>query len=204
MLKSASTGTPVIALSLMVTRGIEAIQTDMATSAVTANASVGEGSQLQKPRRAGSAAMRARSEASNARDGEITGRSSSALQRWRNSSARLRQLEQAVRCSSTARRSAGLARPSKYSTSLSSIPAQRSAFRSVLLIWPSLPSVPAASNSYRIHQGCKLRAQRFVRAEQQRLQRALRTFQDPRDFIVIKLLVLMYQHSRALLFRPGV
>src|SRR6266853_47096 len=195
MLKSASTGTPVIAVSLMVTRGMEAIQTDMATSAVTAKASLGEGSQLQKPRRAGSAAMRARSEASNAGDGEITGRSSSALQRWRNSSARLRQLEQAARCFSTARRPAGLARPSRYSTSLSSIPAQYfaipSAFRSVLLIWPSLPSVPAASNAYRIHQRCKLRAQRFVRAEQQRLQRALRTFQDSRDFIVIKLLVLM-------------
>src|SRR5258708_23447327 len=94
MLKSASTGTPVIAVSLMVTRGMEAIQTDMATSAVTANASLGEGSQLQKPRRAGSAAMRARSEASNAGDGQITGGSPSPLHGWRTSSAHLRQLDQ--------------------------------------------------------------------------------------------------------------
>src|SRR5580658_5837499 len=109
--------------------------TDMTTRAVTANASLGDGSQfqeLQKWRGAGSAAMRARSVASNAGEGVSTGRSSSALQRARNSSARTWHSAQEDKCSSTARRSAGLARPSRYSTNLSSIPVQR--------IWSSLPS----------------------------------------------------------------
>src|ERR1700716_783570 len=68
---------------------VEAMHTDTATSASTANASLGEGSQPQSVRRAGSAAMRARSAASNEGDGEIAGRSSSALKTARKSSARL-------------------------------------------------------------------------------------------------------------------
>jgi hypothetical protein len=73
------------------TRGTEDSQTDVATSAVTAKASLGDGIQSQKLRRAGSAAIRARKDASNAGEGEIAGRSSSALQSARNSSARKRQ-----------------------------------------------------------------------------------------------------------------
>src|ERR1700691_1440966 len=103
------------------TRGTEDSQTDMATSAVTAKASLGEGIQLQKLRGAGSAAMRARKDASNAGEGEIAGRSSSTLESARNSSARKRQEAQPDRCFSTACRSAGRARPSRYSTSLLSI-----------------------------------------------------------------------------------
>ncbi len=86
----------------VVTLGREDSQTDMTTSAVTAKASLGDGIQSQKPRGAGSAAMRARNAASNAGDGEIAGRSSSALQSPRNSSTRKRQEAQLDRCSSTA------------------------------------------------------------------------------------------------------
>src|SRR5713101_90962 len=67
------------------------IQTEMAISDVTAKVSLGEGSKLQKLPRAGSAAMRALSDASNAGEGDIAGRLSSALQSTRNSSARERQ-----------------------------------------------------------------------------------------------------------------
>src|SRR5260370_25073794 len=84
------------------------IQTEMAISDVTAKASLGEGSKLQKPRRAGSAAMRALSDASNAGEGDIAGRPSSALQRARNSSARERQETPTARRSSTASRSASM------------------------------------------------------------------------------------------------
>ena len=84
------------------TRGPEDIQTDMTTSAVTAKASLDDGSQFQKLRGAGSAAIRARNDASNSDDGEIAGRSSSALESARNSSARVRQETQPDRCSSTA------------------------------------------------------------------------------------------------------
>src|ERR1700686_903174 len=124
----------------VVTRGAEDIQTDMATSAVTANAILGDGIQSQKPRRGGSAAIRARNDASNAGDGEIAGRSSSALQSARNSSARKRQEAQPDRCSSTAWRSAGRARPSRYSTNLLSNAAHCFPLRSVPNIWSSLPS----------------------------------------------------------------
>src|SRR5579872_4017874 len=92
---------------LGMTRGIEDIQTDRATSAVTAKASLGEGIQSQNPRRCGSAAIRARNYASKAGDGEIAGRSSITLHSERNSSARERQAAQAARCASTAWRSAG-------------------------------------------------------------------------------------------------
>jgi hypothetical protein len=97
---------------------MEDSQTDTATRAVMAKTSLGEGIHPQKLCRAGSAAMRERKDASNAGDGEIDGSSSSALHSERNSSARERQAAQADRCSSTARRSAGRARPSRYSTNL--------------------------------------------------------------------------------------
>src|SRR5258708_25114627 len=84
----------------VITRGMENIQTDMATSAVTAKASLGDGIQSQKLWRGGSVAMRERNEASNAGDGEIAGRSSRAVQTARNSSARKRQEAQPDRCSS--------------------------------------------------------------------------------------------------------
>ena len=74
---------------------MEDSQTDTATSAVMAKTSLGEGIHCQKPWRAGSAAMRARKEASKADDGEIAGSSSSALHSERNSSARERQAAQA-------------------------------------------------------------------------------------------------------------
>jgi hypothetical protein len=75
----------------VVTLGIKEIQIDMATSAVTAKASLGDGIQSQKLRRAGSTAMRARKDGSNAGEGEIAGRSSRTLQSAPNSSARKRQ-----------------------------------------------------------------------------------------------------------------
>jgi|ERR1700730_12858151 len=124
----------------VLTPGNEDIQTDMAISAVTAKASLGDGNQPQKPTRAGSAAMRARNDASNAGDGEIDGRSSSALHSARNSSVRERQEAQANRCSSTAWRSAGCARPSRYSTSLDSRDAQFFSLLPFPNIGPSLPS----------------------------------------------------------------
>src|SRR5258708_28628276 len=97
MPNSASAGTRVVAELLLATRGMEASHTDMATSAATAKASVGEGIQPQNPGRPATAATRARSEASNHGDGEITGRSSSAPNSARKSSARLRQLKQMAR-----------------------------------------------------------------------------------------------------------
>jgi hypothetical protein len=100
------------------TRGIEDSQNDTATSAVAAKTNLGEGTQFQKLRRAGSAEMRARKDASNDGEGEIAGTSSSVLHSERNSSARERQEAQLARCSSTAWRSAGRARPSMYATNL--------------------------------------------------------------------------------------
>jgi hypothetical protein len=50
----------------VVTRGKEEIQTDMTTSAVTARTNLGDGIHCQKLGRAGSAAIRARKDASNA------------------------------------------------------------------------------------------------------------------------------------------
>src|SRR5579863_7833433 len=211
---------------LFIERGTEDSQTDITSRAVTAKANLGDGSQPQNLRRWGSSAIRARNEASNAGDGEIAGRSSSALQSVRNSSARKRQEAQPDRCSSTAWRSAGLARPSRYSTNLLSSAAH--CFRllfSLPNIGPSLPhrtSNPAcAKNSpqkksgglsaavsrhsihphRRTHEWRQLDAQRFISSEQQRFQRAFRTFQDARDFVIIQFLILVQQHRCPLFFR---
>src|SRR5690242_19073241 len=199
MLKSVSAGTRAMVVSLSTIRGMDDIHTETAMSAATANASLGEGSELQKPLRTGSTEMRAYSEASNADEGVIIGRSSSAPNSARKSSARLRQTAQTARCSSTKWRSAASARPSRYSTNLFSIPAQLFANRSVLLILASHLLQRNAGNLFRIQKWRKLHAQRFVGAKKQRFQGALRALQNPRNFIVIKLLILVQQHGRSLL-----
>src|SRR5580658_3820352 len=89
-------------VGLVVTPGSEDSQTDKTISAATAKASRGEGSQSQKLRGARSAAMRARKHASNAGDGEISGRPSSALHTAWKPSTRERHAAQTPRCSSTA------------------------------------------------------------------------------------------------------
>src|SRR5882724_3435870 len=51
------------------------------------------------------------------------------------------------------------------------------------------------------HQWGQLHSQRFVRPEEQRLQRALRAPQNLRNFRIVQLLILMQQNRRALLLR---
>src|SRR5215469_4538262 len=140
----------------------------------------------------GAAATRARTRKSNAAEGSIIGNSSSKPLTARNSFTRRRHAAHTARCFSTSSRSLSRKRPSRYPRILFSIRLQ---------LMTSPPLAPLLRLPVLRHEGGEFHSQRFIRPEEQRLQRALRALQNLRDLSVIQLLILVQQHGSALFLR---